>query len=221
MLLYQCHFLFITARTLKKQEWENHLYSPQNYCPAEHIEYYFQKPDNKNTPRLFIRSKGDSFAPAVKDYDLPIQDIIEFYDKGYFKTEYRKKDPVLYRKALNAIIDYFKLGFTKHESYSVFTFNWKPTNEYRDISEFYADTIASCYKVSKQQINFNGLSEMVDEGMGFLFEIYSKDFSDFSHGAPNLHTLYFKALFEECGKGRVRLQGGGEVFFRKKSRVVP
>lgn len=211
------YYAFITGRTLKEQEWSVPLNNTENYDAAQHIEYYFQKPDNKNTPRLFVRSKGTSYAPSVAQYNLPLDDVIEVYDKGYFKTEYRKKNPELYKQSLKQMIDYFKLGFTRHESYSMFDFSWKPSEEYNDISEFYRDTIASCYKIKKSAVNFNGLLEMVKDDMGYLFEIYSKDFSEFSHGTPNLHTLYFKALFDEENAGHIRLQGGGEIFFRKES----
>lgn len=213
----ESYYIFVTSRTLKSSEWSLPLCTNIGESPAEHLEYYFQKPDNKNTPRLFIRSKGDSYAPAVRQYNLPIEDVIDIYDGGYFKTEYRKKDPEGYRAALKKMIDYFKLGFTKHESYRDFEFEWKPSDVYTDISEFYRDTINSCYRIRRSTVNFNGLQSMADNGLGYLFEIYSKDFSPYSHGTPNLHTLYFKALFDESTAGRVRLQGGAQIYYRAPS----
>lgn len=211
------YYVFVTERTLKEHEWSVPLNSTADFVAAQHIEYYFQKPDNKNTPRLFIRSKGTSYAPAVAAYQLPLDDVIEVYDQGYFKTDYRKKNPELYKKSLTQIIDYFKLGFTRHDSYKMFDFSWKPSEQYNDIAEFYRDTMMSCYKIKKTPVNFNGLLDMVNSSMGYLFEIYSKDFSEFSHGMPNLHTLYFKALFDEKNVGYIRLQGGAEIFFRRAS----
>ena len=40
---------------------------------------------------------------------------------------------------------------------------------------------------------------MVDEGRLYLFQIYNKDFSmkKKEKGTDNLHTLYWKALFDE------------------------
>lgn len=217
-LIEKCgkYYLFITSRTLKEDEWKKPLYNKSgNFEKSDIIEYYFQKVDNKQVPRLFIRTKEDKFSPNIEAYDLPINDVIEIYDKGYFKTSYRDKNPVIYRESLTKLIDYFKLGFSKHDSYKCFSFNWKNSTEYADISEFYLDTMACCYRLEKSEINFDGLMSMVDDGKGYLFEIYSKDFSEFSHGKPNLHTLYFKALFEENSK--IRLQGDAEMFFREKS----
>lgn len=211
------YYIFVTSKTLKEKEWKVPLFDKESFVSASSIEYYFQKPDNKNTPRMFIRSKGTSYAPAVEEYKLPVEDIIELYDCGYFKTEYRKKNEKVYKESLTKLIDYFKLGFSKHESYSRFCFDWKASEEYDNIADFYRDTINSCYFIEKKTVNFNGLVKMVENGDGYLFEIYSKDFSQYSHGMPNLHTLYFKALFDTENKGHLRLSGGAEMFFRPKS----
>lgn len=186
---------------------------------ANRLVYDFQKPDNKNTPRLFIRSKGTSYAPAVNEYNLPIEDVIEIYDNGWFKTEYRKKNPEKYKKSLTKLIDYFKEGFSKHSDYSHYNYCWKNSEDYNDISEFYNDTINSCYQILKEKINFSHLVELADEGKLYLFQIYSKDFSESSHGTPNLHTLYFKMLFDVRNLNDVvyKLSGGAEMFYREAS----
>lgn len=187
----------------------------------ERIVYDFQKPDNKNTPRLFIRSKGDSFAPSVSKLGLPINDIIDIYDNGYFKTEYKKVDENNYKKSLIKMIDYFKEGFCKHESYKHYNFHWKPSTEYRDISEFYKDTIESCYELRFEKINRNVINNLVNCGDLYLFQIYNKDFSENkkNKGTDNLHTMYFKMLFDERNLADVvyQLNGGAEMFYRKAS----
>lgn len=186
---------------------------------AQRIVYDFQKPDNKNTPRLFIRSKGTSFAPAVEKYKLPINDIIEIYDNGWFKTEFRKVNPEKYKKSLTKLIDYFKIGFMSHEAYKHYDFRWKESSEYNDISEFYHDVITSCYQLKKENISFSHLIELVNQGKLYLFQIYNKDFSKYSKGKPNLHTLYFKMLFDERNLKDVvyKLSGGAEMFYRVPS----
>ena len=53
----------------------------------------------------------------------------------------------------------------------------------------------------------------------YLFQIYNKDFSNYSKGTPNMHTLYWKALFDERNLADVvyKLNGKAEMFYRKKS----
>ena len=186
---------------------------------AKRIVLDFQKPDNKNIPRLFIRSKGNNFAPAVEKYNLPIHEVIEIYDNGKFKTEYRKINETDYLKSLHLLIDYFKIGFSKHESYKHYPFSWKNTTEYKDIAEFYHDVEVSCYQVFEENVNWDTLMNFVDEGKLYLFQLYNKDFSPNSKGTPNLHTLYWKMLFDADNLKDVvyKLNGQAEVFFRKSS----
>lgn len=63
------------------------------------------------------------------------------------------------------------------------------------------------------------VDDLVNEGKLFLFQIYNKDFSPYSKGKPNMHTLYWKALFEEQNLHNViyKLNGQAEIFFRKAS----
>lgn len=197
----------------------------------ERFVYDFQKPDNKNIPRTFIRSKQDSFAPAVEKYNLPIGDILEIYDQGLFKTENRGNPS--YKPSLTKLIDYFKLWLSKHESYKHYNFLWKKSDEYENISEFYRDAEKSCYKPSFEKINYSELLRLVENGKMYLFQIYNKDFEldqslqkegyNFKvDGKKNVHTMYFESLFHNHNmqnpNGAVmKLSGGGEIFFRPKS----
>lgn len=220
-LIYQYksnYYLAINNKKLKTDEID-FLKDKNNGERARRIVLDFQKPDNTNTPRMFIRSKGTNFAPAVSEYNLPIESILDIYDNGKFKTEYRKTNPIEYKESLHKLIDYFKLGFSKHASYKHFNFIWKNTSEYLDIADFYQDTIASCYEIKFEDTNWDNLLKFVDEGKLYLFQIYNKDFSPYSKGKPNLHTLYWKELFSEENLKNVvyKLNGQAEIFFRKKS----
>jgi CRISPR-associated protein Cpf1 len=53
----------------------------------------------------------------------------------------------------------------------------------------------------------------------YFFQIYNKDFSPYAKGKSNMHTLYWKALFDEQNLQNViyKLNGQAEIFFRKAS----
>ena len=214
------YYLGIVNEKLSKEDEDELKTSSSNVIKK--VVYDFQKPDNKNTPRLFIRSKGTSFAPAVSQYNLPIESVIEIYDKGLFKTEYRKINSQVYKESLVKMIDYFKLGFTRHDSYKHYSFTWKDSSEYNDISEFYEDVMSSCYQLKFEDINFDKLNSLVDAGKLFLFQIYNKDYSsgkdggNGSTGKKNLHTLYWENLFSEENLRDVclKLNGEAELFWR-------
>lgn len=212
------YYLAIVDKKLNKDSID-YLLSHSKNDLAYRIIYDFQKPDNKNVPRLFIRSKKDRFAPAVQKYNLPIEDVLDIYDNELFKTSYKKIDCKKQKESLGSLIDYFKKGFLCHESYSQYEYSWKDSSEYNDISEFYHDVQISCYQLRKEKINFSNLLDLVDKGELYLFQIYNKDFSEYSKGKNNLHTLYFKMLFDERNLKNVvyKLSGGAEMFYRKPS----
>jgi CRISPR-associated protein Cpf1 len=185
--------------------------------------YEFQNVDNKNIPRLFIRSKGTRYAPSVEKYNLPIEEIIDIYDSEKFKTEYRKINETEYKQSLIKIIDYFKLGFARHESFKNYDIQWKASDEYDNINEFYKDVSNCCYRLGEETINFDVLRECEKSGKIYLFKIYNKDFSPDSTGRPNLHTLYWKSIFsrENLEDTVIRLDGNAEIFYRKASISEP
>ena len=211
------YYLGIINEKLSKDDVE--LLKKSSERMVTKVIYDFQKPDNKNTPRLFIRSKGTNYAPAVSQYNLPIESIIDIYDRGLFKTEYRKINPEVYKESLIKMIDYFKLGFERHESYKHYPFCWKESSKYNDIGEFYKDVINSCYQLHFEKVNYDNLLKLVENNKIFLFQIYNKDFAEKKSGKKNLHTLYWENLFSEENLKDVclKLNGEAELFWRKAS----
>lgn len=211
------YYLGIINEKLSKDDVE--LLKKSSERMVTKVIYDFQKPDNKNTPRLFIRSKGTNYAPAVSQYNLPIESIIDIYDRGLFKTEYRKINPEVYKESLIKMIDYFKLGFERHESYKHYPFCWKESSKYNDIGEFYKDVINSCYQLHFEKVNYDNLLKLVENNKIFLFQIYNKDFASKTSGKKNLHTLYWENLFSEENLKDVclKLNGEAELFWRKPS----
>lgn len=187
---------------------------------AELLAYHYQKPDMKNIPKLFIWSKrGTKLSPNVELLNLPVHDILEIYEKGMFLREYAKVDPVKQREALTKMIDYFKLGLSRHPSYSEFTFKWRDSADYVNIAEFYRDCTLSCYRITNEPIDWAFLQTLVEEGKIYLFRLHNADFSDAAHGTEKLHTQYFKMLFDDRNLVQpcFQLNGGAEMFYRPAS----
>ena len=90
---------------------------------------------------------------------------------------------------------------------------------YTSIDEFYKEINLCLYKITFRQVSVAYIDQLVEEGKIYLFQIYNKDFSPYSKGTPNLHTLYWKMLFDERNLADVvyKLNGEAEVFFRKSS----
>ena len=117
------------------------------------------------------------------------------------------------------MINFFKASIDKHEDWKNFNFKFSDTSEYADISGFYREVEQQGYKITFKNIDEEFINTLVNEGKLYLFQIYNKDFSTFSKGTKNLHTLYWEMLFNEENLKNVvyKLNGEAEIFYRKKS----
>lgn len=75
-----------------------------------------------------------------------------------------------------------------------FNFSFKKPEEYNTLNEFFIDVDRQAYSVKTKKIPEEYINKLVDEEKLYLFKIYSKDFSEYSKGNLNLHTIYFKML---------------------------
>lgn len=105
------------------------------------------------------------------------------------------------------------------EYYSSYNFTFKNALEYKNFKEFLDDVNSQAYQISYDDISKKQIMELVESGYIYLFQIYSKDFSKYSKGTPNLHTLYFKMLFDEKNLSDTvyKLNGEAEMFYRPAS----
>ncbi len=170
------------------------------------IEYKILAGPNKMLPKVFFsKSRIKEFAPS--------DELLTKYEKGLHKKEANNIE------FCHELIDFFKKSISKHEDWKNFNFKFSETSAYTDISKFYREVTEQGYKISYQNISSDYINNLVEEGKLYLFQIYNKDFSKHSKGTPNLHTMYWKALFDEENLKNVvyKLNGEAEVFYRKKS----
>lgn len=166
---------------------------------------------NKMLPKVFFCEKGlAEFKPSKYILD------------GY-KAEKHKKGKNFDIEFCHELIDFFKQAIAKHKDWSKFNFKFSDTSSYNDIGEFYAEISEQNYKLSFSYVDAKQLEELVKEGKVFLFQIYNKDFSNYSKGKQNLHTLYWKQLFSEenLKEPLFKLNGEAELFYRPASIKSP
>ena len=151
---------------------------------------------------------------------------LEEAKKRYLPTEinrirklgtYSVSNPNYNKQDLITIIDYYKP--LACEYYASYTFHFKDSCEYNSFAEFTDDINQQAYQLGFVPFSQQYLNKLVDEGKLYLFQIWNKDFSDYSKGTPNMHTLYWKALFDKANLADVvyKLNGQAEVFYRKRS----
>lgn len=171
------------------------------------LNYKLLPGPNKMLPKVFFsKSRIDEFAPDTE--------IMRIYEQGTFK-----KGRNFSTTDCHKIIDFYKESINKHPEWKQFNFSFSPTEKYEDISDFFREISEQGYKLSFTFVPEDYIYGLVEDGKLYLFKIYNKDFSPFSKGKPNLHTLFWKAVFDEKNLADVvyKLNGKAEVFFRRKS----
>lgn len=177
----------------------------------EKMEYKLLPGANKMLPKVFFsKSRIDEFKPD--------ECLLSNYEKGTHK----KTGDCFSLNDCHALIDFFKRSLNKHEDWRNFGFKFSDTSTYTDMSGFYKEVESQGYKLSFKPIDVTYVEQLVKEGKIYLFQIYNKDFSESSKGTPNMHTLYWKMLFDEINLCDViyKLNGEAELFFRKASLKV-
>lgn len=189
----------------------------ENYdenCIGDYYEkmvYKLLPGPNKMLPKVFFSNKG-------LEYYKPSRDILNLYENEEFK-----KGDTFNKKSLHRLIDFYKQAISMNEDWKTFNFHFRSTNEYEDISQFYKDVEEQGYKIIFKKVSTSYINQLVNDGKLYLFQIYNKDFSPFSKGNPNLHTIYWNNVFSEENLKNVvyKLNGEAEVFYRKKSIDYP
>ena len=174
------------------------------------MEYKLLPGANKMLPKVFFSETGiQRFRPS--------EELL-----GKYERDTHKKGAGFDLGDCRALIDFFKKSIERHDDWKKFDFKFSDTSTYQDISEFYREVEQQGYKMSFRKVSVDYIKSLVEEGKLYLFQIYNKDFSAHSKGTPNMHTLYWKMLFDEENLKDVvyKLNGEAEVFFRKSSITV-
>lgn len=179
----------------------------------EKMNYKFLPGPNKMLPRVCFSEKNIS-------YFNPSQEIKKIRDTKTFSKNDGDKFSL---KDCHKLIDFYKASIGKHYDWKNFGFKFSPTNQYKDISDFYYEVSSQGYKLSFDKIKTDYINEKIKSGELYLFKIYNKDFSEHSRGKPNLHTSYFRLLFETESLRDIvfKINGGAEVFYREASEKSP
>lgn len=193
---------------------------PKCTTQLKEVKEHFEK---SNEPYIINKPVFDSeFVVTKEEYEL---NNLTYNGKKKFQKDYLKQtgDENGYRDAVSKWI-HFCLRFlsayksTKIYDISVFTSEDR-VNSYSSVDDFYSDINLYLYKLSFVNVSVDYVNSLVEDGKIYLFQIYNKDFSPFSKGTPNMHTLYWKMLFDKDNLKDVvyKLNGQAEVFFRKSS----
>lgn len=195
------YYLGIMAKNASKTFLD---YPCDNSNGWEKIDYKLLPGPSKMLPKVF-------FAASNIGYYNPSDEILRIRS-----TESFKKGENFSINDCHKLIQFYQDSISRHPDWCEYGFKFKNANAYLDISGFYRDVEQQGYLIKYKSIAENYIEEKINNGELYLFQIYNKDFSPYSKGTPNLHTLYFKMLFDERNLEDVvyQLNGGAEMFYR-------
>ncbi|MCC7532876.1 MAG: type V CRISPR-associated protein Cas12a/Cpf1 [Bacteroidia bacterium] len=188
--------------------------------PYRKVNYKLLPGASKMLPKVFFSNKNIDFYNPNEEI-LKIRNHSTHTKGGTPQSGFEKMDFNL--NDCHKMIDFFKDSIDKHPDWKEFAFEFSDTKSYESIDSFYREVEFQGYKITYSDVDSSYIDQLVDEGKLYLFQIYNKDFSPHSKGKPNMHTMYWKALFEPENLKDViyKLNGQAEVFFRKKSIDKP
>lgn len=180
------------------------------------INYKLLPGASKMLPKVFFSNRNIAFYNPSEEI-LNIRNHGTHTKGGSPQEGFEKLDFNL--SHCRRMIDFFKISIEKHPEWKSFGFSFSETNSYDSIDGFYREVEAQGYNITYTEIDEDYINQIVSQGKLYLFQIYNKDFSEYSKGRPNMHTMYWKALFDDENLKDVvyKLNGQAEVFYRKKS----
>lgn len=211
------YYLGITAPTSGKKKGRDIDYSTLAVSDGQTSDVYrkmvykYLPGPNKMLPKVFFaKSNAALYAPPKAIHEA-------------YKTGKHKKGKDFDLAFCHRLIDFFKESIAKTEDWATFGFRFSETSSYGDISEFYKEVAEQGYKITFENIPSEVIDRLVDEGRLYLFRLHNKDFSAGASGRPNLHTLYWRAVFsdENLRDVVVKLNGEAELFHRPASIRKP
>ncbi len=171
---------------------------------------------NKMLPKVFFASSNQGIFQLSDE-------IKKIKDEKLFTKEEIEKHGIA---NLHKYIDFCKksLNNEKYEKeWYKYDFKFQDTKEYESIDQFYREVEEQGYKIDFQDIPEAYIHRKMERDQLHLFQIYNKDFSPHSKGRENLHTTYWRLLFdpENLKDVVLKLNGEAELFYRKISIEKP
>ena len=146
---------------------------------------------------------------ALSEGNIP-EPVMDLYRSGKAVKDYTKEEVAL-------MVDFYKEVIASNPDWGVFGFQFKETDEYDRLADFYHDVASQGYKTVFYGVSREFIYNAVAEGDLFLFQVSCQDMLERHTGKDgNYKALLYEALSGKIG-GDVRLCGGGAVYFRPAS----
>ena len=196
----------------------------------KHVNYAYVADPTKDIPNLMVIDGKTVKKNGRKDKDTGENNELEELKNKYLpenincirkSRSYDVSSETFNKADLAEYINYYKQRIIEYKTN--LNFSLKNGNEYNSYNEFLDDVSSQAYSLSFENVSWQDIHKLIDDGKLLLFRITNKDFSPHSKGKPNLHTIYWKMLFDPENLKDVvyKLSGNAEIFYRRASVKNP
>ena len=170
-----------------------------------------------------IPNAGNYFSVKQFRPQDPPQYVLDYFEPG-------KDKKLLGKGALTQAIKYVINDFIPNykplqstDGKPFFNFKFKQPDEYESWKAFCDDVCNQAYLIRFEKVSAKFVDDLVACGKLYLFKMHNKDFSAGATGRENLHTIYWRKLFEKKNLDNlvIKLCGGAELFYRQASIKRP
>lgn len=190
----------------------------------KHIVYNYVSNPTKDLPNLMVengktvryvgkKENGENkILEALKNKLLPSE-----INRIRLSESYKSSNDNFNKEDLTKYIDYYMQRIIDYKK--DLSFKFKNACDYSSYDEFVNDVKMQGYSISFENVSWKDINTLISDGRLMLFRITNKDFSPKSKGLPNLHTIYWKMLFDPENINDVvyKLSGNAEIFYRRAS----
>lgn len=101
----------------------------------------------------------------------------------------------------------------------------KTAEEYDNIVDFFADVDRCTTLMAWVDVPAEEIDKHVASGNLYMFQLYRKDFGEFSKGKKDMFTMYLEAAFsdenvKDSSQPHITINGGGTIFYQPKKQEV-
>lgn len=196
----------------------------------KHVNYAYVADPTKDIPNLMVIDGKTVKKNGRKDKATGENKELEELKNKYLpenincirkSRSYDVSSETFNKADLAEYINYYKQRIIEYKTN--LNFSLKNGNEYNSYNEFLDDVSSQAYSLSFENVSWQDIHKLIDDGKLLLFRITNKDFSPHSKGKPNLHTIYWKMLFDPENLKDVvyKLSGNAEIFYRRASVKNP
>ena len=144
----------------------------------------------------------------------PSAELIALHDDLHDQV---KSARTLTEEEKNAMIDYFKACIATVKHWEAFGFEFKPSEAYETLSDFYDNVTEQGLLMSKKDVSKQNVLDAVERGDLYLFRLDNQDMHKAHHGRDGNPTVWIREAVSCDPKAAIRLCGNVAMYYRKAS----